>query len=134
MKNESKTRLVRAAAVVLLLSLVAAPNASADQSTEKLLSSSGFKSKSATTTEQQRQLNILPEGKVSIVHQNGKTYYVYADRKHKQIYVGNKDQYQKFDGELKRQPDADAMVYKIYSRRGHPVEVREFHEWGPLGE
>src|SRR5882762_3412843 len=107
MNNESKTRLVRDAAVILLLSLVAAPNAWADENTEKLLSSSGFKAKSATTTEQQRQLEILPEGKVSIVHQNGKTYYVYTDRKHKQIYVGNKDQYQKFDGELKRQPDAD---------------------------
>jgi hypothetical protein len=133
MKNESKTRLVRAAAVVLLLSLVAASNTSADEKTEKLLSSSGFKTKSATTTEQQRQLERLPEGKMSVVHQNGKTYYVYGDRRHKQIYVGDKGQYQKFDGELKRQPDADAIVYRIY-RRGYPIEVREFHGWSPLGE
>jgi hypothetical protein len=134
MKNESKTRLVGAAAVVLLLSLIAASNASADENTEQLLSSSGFKTKSATTAEQQRQLERLPEGKVSIVHQDGQTYYVYADRKSKQIYVGNKDQYKKFDGDLKRQPDADAMVYKVYNKRGYPVEVREFHGWGPLGE
>ena len=101
---------------------------------EDLLSSAGFRTKPAETATQKHQLELLPDGKMSVVRQNGKTYYVYGDRTHKQIYVGNRGQYQKFDGDLRRQPDADVIVKRVYNRRGHPVQVNEFHGFGPLGE
>jgi hypothetical protein len=64
--------------------------------TENLLSAAGFTTKLATTAQQQQHLKTLPPDKVTVAQQNGKTYYVYADPAHNQIYVGNPSQYQRY--------------------------------------
>jgi hypothetical protein len=64
--------------------------------TENMLSAAGFTTKLATTAQQQQHLKTLPPNKVSLVQRNGKTYYVYADPAHQQIYVGNQAQYQRY--------------------------------------
>jgi hypothetical protein len=120
--------IVAAVAVMTLAALSA--NAS---STDELLWSSGFKAKRAETPAQKHQLEILPKGKIAVVQGNGKTFYVYADREHAQVYIGNRDNYSKFDGELKREPDADAIVKKVYVK-GRPVEVGDFRGFGAFPE
>ena len=64
--------------------------------TENMLSAAGFRTIVAATPPQQQHLKTLPPNKVSLVQRNGKTYYVYADPAHNQIYVGNPSQYQQY--------------------------------------
>ena len=64
--------------------------------TENLLSAAGFTTKLATTAQQQQHLKTLVPNKVTLVQRKGKTYYVYADPAHHQIYVGNQAQYQRY--------------------------------------
>lgn len=65
-----------------------------------LLASSGFKVIPATTPEQQRQVKLLPAGKISKVIRKGTTYYVYPDHAQNLVYVGKKEQYQNFQNDL----------------------------------
>jgi hypothetical protein len=64
--------------------------------TENMLSAAGFTTKPATTAQQQQHLKTLVPNKVTLVQRKGKTYYVYADPAHNQIYVGNQAQYQRY--------------------------------------
>ena len=54
--------------------------------TENLLSNAGFSTVVAITPQQQKHLMTLHPYKVTAVRRNGKTYYVYADPCHNQIY------------------------------------------------
>ena len=64
--------------------------------TEELLQSCRFKIVSATAPAAQAQLQTLRPGKLTIVQRNGKTWYVYPDAAHQQLYVGTPDQYQAY--------------------------------------
>ncbi len=64
--------------------------------TEELLQASGFKIVTATTPDEKAQLQTLRPGKLTVVQRNGKTWYVYPDPFHHQLYVGNADQYQAY--------------------------------------
>jgi hypothetical protein len=64
--------------------------------TENLLSAAGFRIIIATTPQQQHHLQTLPPYKVTMARRNGKTYYVYADPAHNQIYVGTQFQYYRY--------------------------------------
>jgi len=66
------------------------------QITEDLLQGSGFKIVRATTPADQAQLQTLRPGKLTVVHRDGKTWYVYPDAARQQLYVGNPDQYQAY--------------------------------------
>jgi hypothetical protein len=66
------------------------------QQTENLLSAAGFRTVIASTAQQQQHLKTLPPDKVTVAQRHGKTYYVYADPAHNQIYVGNQSQYQRY--------------------------------------
>src|SRR5215467_1019880 len=62
--------------------------------TESLLLQSGFKAMPPATPAQQEELAKLPEGKITKVAQQQKVFYVYPDRSHKLLYVGQTNQYQ----------------------------------------
>jgi hypothetical protein len=64
--------------------------------TEELLQSSGFKVVAATTPADKAQLQTLRPGKLTVVHREGKTWYVYPDAARHQLYVGNPQQYQAY--------------------------------------
>ena len=98
---------------------------------EVMLQQAGFKTHTATTARQKEHLRALPEGKVSIVMQNGKTFYAYPDVAHNRVYTGNEAQYQAY-----KQAQLQASV----QNRGlnvdpdpHGIRVNEFDGFGPLG-
>jgi hypothetical protein len=64
--------------------------------TENLLSAAGFRIIIAATPQQQHHLQTLPPYKVTMAQRHGKTYYVYADPVHHQIYVGTQFQYYRY--------------------------------------
>ena len=96
MKNKLLKQSTTNLAVVALVGLLGACATTASPRAENVLLSAGFKAKVATTAKQRQELQTLPEGKVSPVRQKGKTFYVYPDAPHNQIYVGNKAQYQAY--------------------------------------
>jgi hypothetical protein len=83
--------------LMLVASLVpgcATPQPTAE--TQDILLSSGFKVVKAVTPAQETHLKSLPRGRVTVVNHKGKTWYVFPDATHNQIYVGNSNQYQSF--------------------------------------
>jgi hypothetical protein len=98
---------------------------------EDLLKSAGFAEKRAETKEQKQQLQKLPDGKMCVVRENGAKHYVYADKTHNEVYVGNEDKHRKFRDGLKRIGGADAVRQTMYDGRGNPVQVNTFSGFGP---
>jgi hypothetical protein len=64
--------------------------------TETFLTAAGFKLVAATTPKQEQKLHSLPPGKITTVQRNGKTYYVFPDAAHNQIYLGTPYEYQNY--------------------------------------
>jgi hypothetical protein len=64
--------------------------------TETLLVAANFKTVAATTPAQRAHLKTMTPGKFALVKRNDKTYYVYPDAVHNQLYVGSQNQYQSF--------------------------------------
>jgi len=64
--------------------------------TENLLSEAGFLHLPATTDKQTQHLMSLPPEVLTIARINGKAFYVFPDPAHKQIYVGNAEQFQSY--------------------------------------
>jgi hypothetical protein len=98
---------------------------------EVMLQQAGFKTHAVTTARQKQHLQALPAGKVSIVQQNGRTFYAYPDAAHNLIYTGNEAQYQAY-----KQVQLEASR----QNRGlnidpdpHGIRINEFNEFGPLG-
>jgi len=87
------------------------PLSSAATQEESLLSSAGFRTKVATTPRQQQHLKTLTPYKIVIVHRQGKTFYVYSDPAHNQIYVGNQAQDQRYKQLRKANNLAEEKVY-----------------------
>jgi hypothetical protein len=121
-------------AVVALVSLLGACATTASPRAENVLLSAGFKAKVATTAKQQQELQTLPEGKISAVRQKGKTFYIYPDAPHNQIYVGNKAQYEAYKKLAAQQPtSAGPIQFEAYGPGGN-VTVKEFYGWAPFDE
>jgi hypothetical protein len=133
MKNiPLKQRTINLAFVALCL--LGAWTAAASTPAENLLLSAGFKAKVATTASQRQELKTLPEGQVSPVTQNGKTFYVYPDAQRNQIYVGNKAQYQNYQNRIARPRGSARPIVNTDYIGGNQIKVREFDGMGPLGE
>jgi len=99
------------------------------QQTENLLSAAGFRTVIATTPQQQLHLKKLPPYKVTVVQRNAKTYYVYADPAHNQIYVGSQFQYDQYrDLRLaKNLAEEDLQDARLNAETAMGWEV-----WGPF--
>jgi hypothetical protein len=87
--------------VATLLSIIVAVAAlatgcSTTKQTEDLLSEAGFKIVPAVTPRRQAHVKSLPEGKITKVQREGKTYFVYPDVARNVIYVGRDAQYQRY--------------------------------------
>lgn len=117
--------------VPTMLTLIAASPAS-NTSPDEMLKSSGFQTRRAENDAQRRQVKALPDGKMCAVNQNGKRYYVYADKRHNQIYVGNEEKHKRFRSSLKQGANGNAISRSMYDNRGNAVQVNEFSGFGPF--
>ena len=114
--------------------LLAAFAADASPQPESLLLRAGFKAKVATTAKQRQELKTLPEGKVSPVSQNEKTFYIYPDATRNQIYVGNEAEYQTYQGLIRKARGSGGPIVNADLVRGNPIKVRKFDGFGPLDD
>ncbi|HEY2101988.1 MAG TPA: hypothetical protein VGH08_01930 [Chthoniobacterales bacterium] len=101
---------------------------------EDMLKSAGFQTMRAENDAQKKQVKALPDRKICAVKQNGKRYYVYADKKHNQLYVGNEEKHKRFRSALKPGTNGDAIKNTVYDNTGNAVRVDDFHGFGPFAE
>jgi hypothetical protein len=101
------------------------PISSAATQEESLLSSAGFRVKVASTPRQQQHLKTLTPYKIMVVHREGKTFYVYADPAHNQIYVGNQAQ----DKRYKQLRKANNLA----EEQSYPEAMGDWGAWEPFG-
>jgi len=120
--------------VIALLGLLGACATTPSPRVENVLLSAGFKAKVATTAKQRQELQTLPEGKISAVRQKGKTFYIYPDVPHNQIYVGNKAQYEAYKQLAAQQPTSPGPIQFEAFAPGGNVNVKEFYGWAPFDE
>jgi hypothetical protein len=98
---------------------------------EVMLRQAGFKVHAVTTARQKELLRALPAGKVSIVKQNGKTFYAFPDVAHNQVYTGNQARYQAYK---QVQLEASQQYRGLnVDPDPHGIRVNEFDGFGPLG-
>jgi hypothetical protein len=84
------------AVVLLALAVSCAMTQRETRNREKDLIAAGFKVIVPRTAAQQRTLKDLPSDRVSLVQKDGKTYYVFPDAAHNQVFVGGRTQYQAY--------------------------------------
>jgi hypothetical protein len=118
--------------VVALVSLFTGCATTASPQAENLLLSAGFKARVATTAKQQEELRTLPTGKISPVRQNGKTFYVYPDAAHNQIYVGNRAQRETYKHLKEQQPNSAGPIVFQDNVKGNDITIKEFYGWEPF--
>jgi len=81
--------------------------------TEQMLTAAGFKVVVPHTPQQEQQIKTLPADKLTVAKRGGKTYYVFPDPTHNQLYVGSPQQYQTYqqilsDNKISAQNRVDA--------------------------
>jgi hypothetical protein len=112
---------------------------SATAKNEALLAQSGFKTVAVTTPKQQQAISKLPQGTVSTVKYQGKTYYVYPSAAKDKIYVGKqthanaaKQAYtaQQAQAQTSMNPPP-TMTFQGHGQHG--VVAEEFDGFGPMG-
>ena len=110
---------------------------SATAQNEAILAKSGFKTVAVTTPKQQQAVSKLPQGTVSPVKYQGKTYYVYPTATKNQIYVGKqahvnaaKQAYAAQQAQSSMNPPP-TMTFQGHGQHG--VVAEEFDGFGPMG-
>jgi hypothetical protein len=99
------------------------------QQKETMLQQAGFKVHTVTTDRQREHLQALPEGQISIVQHNGKTFYAFPDAAHNQIYTGNQAQFQAFK-QAQLQASRQSSGLNV-NPDPHGIRINEFDGWGP---
>jgi hypothetical protein len=140
MKNLIKlTSTVTIGAALALLTACQTTTSTTAQN-EALLTQSGFKPITVTTPKQQAAVSKLPQGTVSAVKYQGKTYYVYPTAAKDKIYVGKQahvntarkavaaQQAQAAQNSMNPSP---TMTFQGHGQHG--VVAEEFDGFGPMG-
>jgi hypothetical protein len=113
---------------------------SATAQNEVLLAQSGFKTVAVTTPKQQQAVSKLPQGTVSAVKYQGKTYYVYPTAAKDKIYVGKQTHVKAAQKAVAAQQTQAAqqnmnppptMTFQGHGQHG--VVAEEFDGFGPMG-
>ena len=113
---------------------------SATAQNEALLAQSGFKTVAVTTPKQQQAVSKLPQGTVSAVKYQGKTYYVYPTAAKDKIYVGKQTHVKAAQKAVAAQQTQAAqqnmnppptMTFQGHGQHG--VVAEEFDGFGPMG-
>ena len=82
--------------------------------TESLLNQAGFQRFAANSDVKMKHLMSLTPDKLTIARINGQPFYVFPDPDHKQIFVGNAEQFQTYQQLLTyQQLNADSRVLAV---------------------
>jgi hypothetical protein len=107
---------------------------------EFLLTQSGFKTIAVTTPKQQQAVSKLPQGTISPVKYQGKTYYVYPTAANDKIYVGKqthvnaaKKAYAAQQAQAAQQSMNPPPTMTFQGHGPHQVAAEEFDGFGPMG-
>jgi hypothetical protein len=107
---------------------------------EALLAQSGFKTIAVTTPKQQQAVSKLPQGTVSAVKHQGKTYYVYPSAAQDKIYVGKQTHVNAAKKAVAAQQAQAAQqsmnpppTMTFQGHGPHAVVAEEFDGFGPMG-
>jgi hypothetical protein len=99
------------------------------------LVTAGFKVRPATMAEQRSHLTTLPDNRFAMVKEDGKTYYLYADKSQGRLYVGDHWAYQAYINNVKnnRLREQGAFVYEVDpSNKADNRTVVIWHGWSPF--
>ena len=106
---------------------------------EALLTQSGFKTIPVTTPRQQAAVSKLPQGTVSAVKHQGKTYYVYPSAANDKVYVGKQTHVNAAKQLAAQQTQAAQQsmnpppTMTFQGHGPHQVVAEEFDGFGPMG-
>jgi len=122
--------LIKAFSVLSLL-VFAAGCQSNTQFKASELTSSGFKTISATSPAQQAKLKGLSTTKVTQVQRSGKTYYVFPDLKNNILYVGQQPQYMAYK-QLKaaKQQEINFQMDSQNAFISNDAMLTSWNDWG----
>lgn len=147
MKQDDLKRIIAALAAAALM-LFLAPRVTearthangdnlADTEMEHVLLNSGFKVKSASNGGQRSHISRLPDNEFQQVMQNGKTYYLYADKRDNRLYVGDEYAYRAYLGYLhnKKLRKQGVFVWEVRpADRANNKTIEIWHGWTPFPE
>ena len=79
------------------------------------LLAANFKVKPATTSEQRNLLRTLSDNRFKMVNENGEPYYLYADKRHEKLFVGNRFAYLAYINNVKNNQlrEQGAFVWEV---------------------
>ena len=128
--------LVMVALVAFAFGGAAQSNAAvADTQMEQALLNSGFKVKAAVNAARRAQIRRLPNNQFTMVKQDGKIYYLYADKKDNRLYAGDQyayRAYEKFfrDNQLRAQ---GVFVRPLrFENKSDNKTIEVWHGWEPF--
>ncbi|MEI8340633.1 MAG: hypothetical protein WCH43_03740 [Verrucomicrobiota bacterium] len=98
------------------------------KSKENLMTAAGFKTIVASSAQQQQHLKSLPAAKISMVQRKGKTYYVFPDVTHNQLFVGSPAQYKTYQ-QLRLQNKM--ATEQLESAELYQEATSQLEMWGP---
>lgn len=126
-----------AGAIVCLSGCATQTSGVDDRNLGPALLAANFKVRTATTAEQRNHLSTLPDNRFKMVMENGQPYYLYADKKHEKLFVGNRWAYQAYinnveNNQLRKQ---GAFVWEVNpSDRALNRTIVVWHGWTPFAE
>jgi hypothetical protein len=119
---------VMALGAITLLTLAA--GCASTKSTESTLLAAGFKIITPSTPAQEAKLQTLAADKVTMIQKDGKTYYVFPDKAHKQAYVGGPKQLEAYRSLC---ADKKAAQEKLEAFRLNDDDAFGWDGWGGWG-
>ena len=90
--------------------LALAIGCSTTQDRESMLSAAGFKAVPADTPQREAHLKSLPDDRITQVQRNGTVYYTFPDQKNNILYVGQAEQYQRYQNLRLQKQMADEQL------------------------
>jgi hypothetical protein len=134
------TGIVGAMAASVLIAACQTTGTSQATQNEALLTQSGFKTIPVTTPKQQQAVTKLPQGTVSAVKHQGKTYYVYPSAAQDKIYVGKQTHVNAAKQAVAAQQSQPGQqninpppTMTFQGHGPHGVVAEEFDGFGPMG-
>lgn len=100
--------LLAAASLIVAAGCSTQPHQTLTQKIESRLAAAGFQVIPATTTTELTQLQGLAAGQLTLIHRQGKDYYIFPDHPQKQIYVGTPANYQDYQARIEIEEASDA--------------------------
>lgn len=119
------------------LDCATASNTAADTQNGQVLLSYGFKAKPATTAAQRARLRSMPDDKFTVVKQDGRTFYLYPDKKDGRLYAGDDYAYRAYQGYLKNKNlrEKGVFVWEVNpSDKSNNKTIQVWHDWTPFDQ